>query len=98
MYTKFSQPLLAEASPLDLCQGLSLKKLRTLKKNKKNNVIFWQVLIVMYLVGVVYLVSRQIYQATEDDEEDLIVMIDKKGKTDIKKLDMVINNEKEVFT
>ena len=52
----------------------------------------------MYLVGVVYLVSRQIYQVTEDDEEDLIVMIDKKGKTDIKKLDMVINNEKEVFT
>ena len=45
-----------------------------------------------------YLVRRQIYQVTEEEEEDRIVMIDKKGKTDIKILDKVINDEKEVFT
>ena len=44
-----------------------------------------------------YLVRRQIYQVTEDVEEDRIVMIDKKGKTDMKILDKVLNDKKEVF-
>ena len=50
----------------------------------------------MYLVGVVYLVWRQINHMVE--EEDMIVMIDNKGKTDLKRLNKVLNDEKKVFT
>ena len=32
------------------------------------------------------------------EEEDMIVMIDKKGKTDIKRLNKVLNDKKKVFT
>ena len=32
------------------------------------------------------------------EEEDMIVMIDKKGKTDLKRLNKVLNDEKNVFT
>ena len=56
----------------------------------------------MYLLGVVYLVRRQMIQLDEGDEEeekeeDMIVVIDKQGKTDIKTLDKVLNDAKEVF-
>ena len=54
-------------------------------------------MLVMYLIGVVYLVRRQMIQL-EKEEEDMIVMIDKQGKTDIKTLDKVLNDAKEVFT
>ena len=50
----------------------------------------------MYLVGVVYLVWRQINHMVE--EEDMVVMIDKKGKTDLKILNRVLKDEKKVFT
>ena len=56
----------------------------------------------MYLVGVVYLVRRQMSQLEEEEdeeekEEDMIVVIDKQGKTAIKTLDKVLNDAKEVF-
>ena len=56
----------------------------------------------IYLIGVVYLVRRQIIQLEEmeeeeEKEEDMIVVIDKEGKTDIKTLDKVLNDAKEVF-
>ena len=53
----------------------------------------------MYLLGVVYLVRRQMIQLDEEEvkEEDMIVVIDKQGKTDIKTLDKVLNDAKEVF-
>ena len=56
----------------------------------------------MYLLGVVYLVRRQMIQLDEEDEEevkeeDMIVVIDKQGKTDIKTLDKVLNDAKEVL-
>ena len=41
---------------------------------------------------------RQIYQVTGEEEEDRIVMVDKKGRTDIKIIDKVLNDENEVFT
>ena len=50
----------------------------------------------MYLLGVVYLVRRQIIQLEE--EEDMIVVIDKKGKTDMKTLGKLLNDANEVFT
>ena len=50
----------------------------------------------MYLVGVVYLVWRQINHMME--EEDMIVMIDKKGKTDLNILNKVLKDKKKVFT
>ena len=43
------------------------------------------------------LVRRQIYQVT-GEEDDRIVMVDKTGRTDIKLIDKVLNDEKEVFT
>ena len=56
----------------------------------------------MYLLGVVYLVRRQMIQLEEEEEEekeeDMIVMIDKQGKTDIKTLNKVLNDAKEVLT
>ena len=56
----------------------------------------------MYLLGVVYLVRRQMIQLDEgyeeeEKEEDMVVVIDKQGKTDIKTLDKVLNDAKEVF-
>ena len=51
----------------------------------------------MYLLGVVYLVRRQMIQL-EKEEEDMIVMIDKQGKTDIKTLGKLLNDANEVFT
>jgi hypothetical protein len=52
----------------------------------------------LYLVVVVFLVRRQINQVNEEEmEEDRIVMVDKKGRTDIKIIDKVLNNENEVF-
>ena len=53
-------------------------------------------MIAMYLAGVVYLVWRQINHMVE--EEDMIVMIDNKGKTDLKRLNKVLKDEKKVFT
>ena len=56
----------------------------------------------MYLLGVMYLVRRQIIQFKEEDKEeekeDMIVVIDKQGKTDIKTVEKVLNDAKEVFT
>ena len=51
----------------------------------------------MYLLGGVYLVRRQMIQLEEEAEEDMIVVIDKQGKTDIKTLDKVLNDAKEVL-
>ena len=59
----------------------------------------FQVLLALYLVVVGLLVRRQINQVNEEEEEeDRIVMVDKKGRTDIKIIDKVLNDENEVFT
>ena len=50
----------------------------------------------MYLIAVVWLVRRQIYQVEEEDM-DRIVMTDKRGKTDIRKVDEVLSDKKEVL-
>ena len=61
-----------------------------------SHVTFLQALIFIYLVAVVWLVKRQIHQVGEE-EEDRIVMIDKKGNTDIKPLEKVLYDEKEIL-
>ena len=54
---------------------------------------------VIYLAVVVVMVRRQLRQVTddEDEEEDRVVMTNQKGKTDIHKVDKVINNTEEVL-
>ena len=60
---------------------------------------FLQVLIALYLVGVVYLVRRQINQLSQgEEEEDRVVMIDRMGNTNIKVVDKVLSDKNEVFT
>ena len=45
------------------------------------------------------LVRRQINQMEEEEEnQDLVVMVDKKGKTGIKIIGEVLNDKKVVFT
>ena len=39
---------------------------------------------------------RQIYQV-EEEEEDKILMTDKKGKTDIRLIEEVLNDDREVL-
>ena len=61
-----------------------------------------QGLVGLYLVGVVFLVRRQIHQVAdneddEDDEDDRVVVTDNKGKTKVKLLDKVINDEEDIF-
>ena len=52
----------------------------------------------MYLVAVVLLVGRQIYRVEEaKEEEDIIIVTDKKGKTDIRFMDDVLSDSKEVL-
>jgi hypothetical protein len=52
----------------------------------------------VYLVAVVLLVRRQIYQVEEaKEEEDMIIITDKKGKTDIRLIDDVLSDSKEVL-
>ena len=52
----------------------------------------------LYLVGVVILVRRQIYQIEEEESEELVVVVDKEGKTGIKIVEKVLNDENIVFT
>ena len=53
----------------------------------------------MYLVAVVWLVRRQIYQVMEEELEEggRIVMTDQRGKTEIRRVDRVICDKKEVL-
>ena len=52
----------------------------------------------MYLVGVVLLVRRQIYQVEDGkEEEDMVIMTDKKGKTDMRLMYDVLSDNKEVL-
>ena len=50
----------------------------------------------MYLIAVLLLVRRQIYQVEEEGMER-IVMTDKRGKTGIRKVEEVLRDEKEVL-
>ena len=50
----------------------------------------------MYLIAVVLLVRRQIYQV-EEEEMEMIIMIDKRGKTGIRNIEEVLSDEKEVL-
>ena len=52
----------------------------------------------MYLVAVVLLVRRQIYQVEEaKEEEDMIMITNKKGETDIRLMEYVLSDSKEVL-
>ena len=53
---------------------------------------FFQALLVLYLMGVVYLVGRQLGKV---EEVDSVLMTDKSGKTIIKAADNLINDDKE---
>ena len=50
----------------------------------------------MYLIAVVLLVRRQIYQVEEEGMER-IIMTDKRGKTGIRMVEEVLSDEKEVL-
>ena len=50
----------------------------------------------MYLIGVVWLVRRQINQV-EEEGMDMVIMTDKRGKTDIRKVEEVLSDEKEIL-
>jgi hypothetical protein len=52
----------------------------------------------VYLVAVVLLVRRQIHQVEEvKEEEDMIMITNKKGKTDIRLMEDVLSDSKEVL-
>ena len=50
----------------------------------------------MYLMAVVLLVRRQIHQVGEEEVERIIIT-DKRGKTDIKKVKEVLSNENDIL-
>ena len=50
----------------------------------------------MYLVAVVLLVRRQIHQVGEEEVERIIIT-DKKGKTEIKKVEKVLRDENNIL-
>ena len=50
----------------------------------------------MYLIAVVWLVRRQIYQV-EEEEMDRVIMTDKSGSTSIRKVEEVLSDEKEIL-
>ena len=50
----------------------------------------------MYLIAVVWMVRRQIHQV-EEEGMDLIIMTDKMGKTDIRKMEEVLSDKKEIL-
>ena len=60
-----------------------------------------QALLAVYLVAVVLLVRRQIYQGEEEvdeeEEEERVLMTDKRGKTDIRLTEEVVSDNKEVL-
>ena len=55
-----------------------------------------QLLLAVYMIGVVWLVRRQIYQVEEEGVERTI-MTDKRGKTGIRKVGEVLSDKKEVL-
>ena len=55
-----------------------------------------QALIAVYLVAVVWLVRRQIYQVVEEDM-DRIVMTDQRGKTEVRMVEKVLSDKNEVL-
>ena len=57
--------------------------------------IISQVMICMYLVGVMYLVWSQVNQVVE--EEDMVLVFDEKGKADVKKLDKVLRDKENII-
>ena len=59
--------------------------------------ILFQVLLAVYLVAVVWLVRRQIYKLDDEVDEDRILMTDQEGKTDIRKIEHVLSDKKEVL-
>ena len=56
----------------------------------------FQALICVYLVAVVLLVRRQIHQVGEEEVERIIIT-DKKGKTEIKKVEKVLRDENNIL-
>ena len=44
------------------------------------------------------LVRRQINQMEEEENQDLVVVVDKKGKTGMKMIEKVLNDKRIVFT
>ena len=71
-------------------------------KEKKNIVkinVISQGLVILYLCVVIVMVRRQLRQVAldEDDEEDKVTMINKEGKTDLCKVETVLNNTNEVM-
>ena len=55
-----------------------------------------QALIAVYLVAVVWLVRRQIYQVVEEDM-DRIVMTDQRGKTEVRMVEKVLSDKNEIL-
>ena len=53
-------------------------------------------LLAVYLIAVVLLVRRQIYQV-EEEGMVRIIMTDRRGETGIRKLEEVLSDEKEVL-
>ena len=53
----------------------------------------------MYLVAVVWLVRRQIYQVMEEELEEggRIVMTDQRGKTEVRMVEKVLSDKNEIL-
>merc|ERR1712080_452914 len=64
-----------------------------------NTAVFILALVAVYLVAVVWLVRRQIYQVQHDEEydEDRVVMTDCTGDTKVKLLEKVLSDKDEVL-
>ena len=57
---------------------------------------FLQLLLAVYMIGVVWLVRRQIYQVEEEGVERIVIP-DKRGTTRIREVGKVLNDKKEVL-
>ena len=60
----------------------------------------FQSLILLYLIGVIYMVRRQVRQVWREEEEEMVgkvVITDQAGATNIKAVDKIVNDEEEVL-
>ena len=59
----------------------------------------FQSLILLYLVGVIYMVRRQVRQVWAEEEEAVgkVVITNRAGSTNIRSVDKIVNDEEEVL-
>ena len=62
-------------------------------------IFFLQALLAMYLLSVVYLVRRKLLMVNEEEGEGIVkvVMIDGRGKTKLRDVENVLNDENKIL-